>query len=320
MTKHIMTRHITAQTGELNRRDFLGAAAGLTLALTVAPDPLAFVGEAAAEAPLSPNVWVTITPDGTITIVSPAAEMGQGTFTTLPAVLADELDADWAKVKPIFPPEWTEMKYGNPEGNYTFQTSASFATRGYFKAMRHAGAQARRVLIEAVAAKWGVPASELSTEPSTVVHKASNRRISYGEIASFAKAPAELPKIEDKDLKKPADFRLIGKDVARVDVPLKVTGAAKYAMDAQVPGMVYAAVLQSPYPGGGPQTVDEARARQAPGVTDIVKLPEGVGVIGTSFEATQAAKNLLKVTWSDAPGAHHDSERALEEFAAIGRD
>ena len=153
-------------------------------------------------------MWVTIATDGTITIVSPAAEMGQGTFTTLPAVFADELDADWAKVKPVFPPEWTEKKYGNPGyDNYAFQTSASFATRGYFKAMRIAGAQARRVLIDAVAAKWGVPAAELSTEPSVVVHKASNRRISYGEIAAFAKAPAELPKIEDKDLKKAADFR-----------------------------------------------------------------------------------------------------------------
>jgi isoquinoline 1-oxidoreductase beta subunit len=315
-----MTKHINARAGDLDRRDFLGAAAGLTFALTVAPDPLAFVGEALAEAPLSPNVWVTITPDGTITIVSPAAEMGQGTFTTLPAVLADELDADWAKVKPVFPPEWTEKKYGNPEGNYAFQTSASFATRGYFKAMRHAGAQARRVLIEAVAGKWGVPVSELSTEPSVVVHKASNRRISYGDIAAFAKAPAELPKIEDRDLKKAADFRYIGKDLPRVEVPLKVTGAAKYGIDAQVPGMVYAAVLQSPYPGGSPQAVDDTRARQVSGITDIVRLPEGVGVVGTSVEATHAAKNLLKVTWSDAPGAHHDSERALAEFAVIGRD
>src|SRR6202030_1807714 len=153
-----------------------------------------------------------------------------------------------------------------------------------------------------------------------VVHKASNLRISYGEIAAFAKAPAELPKIEDKDLKKAADFRYIGKDLPRVEVPLKVTGAAKYGIDAQVPGMVYAAVLQSPYPGGSPQTVDDMRARQVAGVTDIVTLPEGVGVVGTSVEATQAAKNLLKVTWSDAPGAHLDSERALEEFAAIGRD
>jgi isoquinoline 1-oxidoreductase beta subunit len=320
-----MTERIDPRATDLSRRDFLGAA-GLTLALTVMPDPAALLGEgpagsALAEASLSPNVWLTIATDGTITIVSPAAEMGQGTFTTLPAVIADEMDADWAMVKPVFPPEWNEQKYGNPGyQNYAFQTSASFATRGYFEAMRIAGAQARRVLIDAVAAKWGVPAAELSTEPSVVVHKATNRRISYGEIAAFAKAPAELPKIEDKDLKKPADFRYIGKDLPRREVPLKVTGAIKYGIDAQVPGMVYAAVLQSPWPGGKPETVDDARARQVKGITDIVRLPEGVGVIGTSVEATQAAKNLLKVTWSDAPGAHHDSERALEEFAAIGRD
>jgi isoquinoline 1-oxidoreductase beta subunit len=313
---------------DLNRRDFLSATASLTFAFALSPDPLTllgelasdFAGEAHAEAAMSPNVWVTIATDGTITIVSPAAEMGQGTFTTLPAVLADELDADWAKVKPVFPPEWTEKKYGNPGSNYTFQTSASFATRGYFKAMRIAGAQARRVLIDAVAAKWGVPTAELSTGPSVVVHKASNRRISYGEIAAFAKPPAALPQINDKDLKAPADFRYIGKDLPRVELPLKVTGAAKYGIDVQVPGMVYAAVLQSPYPGGKPETVDDARARQVPGITDVVKLPEGVGVVGTSFEATLAAKNLLKVTWGDAPGAHLDSEQALEEFAAIGRD
>ena len=125
-----MTERIDPRTTDLSRRDFLRTAAGLTLALTVVPDPLAILGEdlgaAKAETALSPNVWLTIATDGTITIVSPAAEMGQGTFTTLPAVLADELDADWAKVKPIFPPEWTEKKYGNPEGNFAFQTSASF--------------------------------------------------------------------------------------------------------------------------------------------------------------------------------------------------
>src|SRR5215510_10442588 len=182
----------------VSRRDILKqTAAGLTFALTLQADPRALVGEAAAaDGPLSANIWVTIATDGTISIVSPAAELGQGTFTTLPAVLADELDADWAKVKPVYPPEWNEKKYGNPGyDNYAFQTSASFAVRGYFKAMRIAGAQARRVLIDAVAAKWSVPAQELSTEPSVVVHKATNRRISYGEIAGFAKAPAELPKI-----------------------------------------------------------------------------------------------------------------------------
>jgi isoquinoline 1-oxidoreductase beta subunit len=305
-----------------SRRDFLkGTAGGLTFALTLAADPHAVIGEAAAaEAPFAPSVWLAIATDGTITIVSPAAEMGQGSFTTLPLIIAEELDADWAKVRPILPPAWDDKTYGNPAFGGTFQTSASASVHGYFKALRMAGAQARRVLIDAVAAKWGVPVAELATEPSVVVHKASGRRMSYGEIAAFAKAPAELPKIEDKDLKPAASFRLIGKDVPRVEVPTKVTGAAKYAMDVQVPGMVYAAVLQSPYPGGAPQAVDDTAARKVPGITDIVRLPDGVAVIGSTVEGTQAAKKLLKVTWSTAAGVDHDSERALEEFAAVGRD
>jgi isoquinoline 1-oxidoreductase subunit beta len=306
----------------VNRRDFLKtSAAGLSFAFTLAADPRALIGEAAAaDAPLSASAWITIATDGTITIVSPAAEMGQGSFTTLPLIIAEELDADWSKVKPVLPPAWDDKAYGNPAYGSTFQTSASASVHGYFKALRIAGAQARRVLLDAVAAKWNVPTAELSTEPSVVVHKASNRRMSYGEIASFAKAPAELPKIDEKDLKPTASFRLIGKDVPRVELPTKVTGAAKYAQDVQVPGMVYAAVLQSPYFGGAPQTVDDSAARKVAGITDVVKLPDGVAVIGTSVEATQAAKGLLKVTWGDAPGARHDSERALEEFAAVGRD
>ncbi len=310
-----MNQHLS-----LNRRDFLGTAAGLTLALTILPQRFGGMDEAVADASLAPNAWLTITPDGTISIVSPAAEMGQGSFTTLPLILAEELDADWSKVKPILPPAWEDKKYGNPEYGMTFQTSASASVHGYFKPLRIAGAQARRVLLDAVAAKWNVPVAELSTEPSVVVHKASGRRISYGEVAAFARAPAELPKIADTDLKDPASFRYIGKHVPRVEVPLKVTGAAQYGIDVQVPGMVYAAVLQSPYPGGAPESVDDKAARQVPGITDVVRLPEGVGVVGDTVEGTQAAKNLLKVTWSDAPGAHLDSERALEEFAAIGRD
>jgi isoquinoline 1-oxidoreductase subunit beta len=306
---------------DIDRRAFLKeTAAGLTLALTIAADPRALVGEAVAAPTFAASVWINIATDGAITIVSPAAEIGQGTSTTLPAIIADELDADWSKVTPVLPPSWDEKSYGNPEYNMAFQTSASASVRGYFKPLRIAGAQARRVLLDAVAAKWNVPLGELSTEPSVVVHKASGRRISYGEVAGFAQAPSELPKIEDKDLKSPAAFRYIGKDVPRFEVPLKVRGAATYGMDVQVPGMVYAAVLQSPYPGGSPQTVDDAAARRVPGITDIVRLPEGVGVVGTTVEGTQAAKNLLKVTWSPAPGASLDSESALGDFAAIGRD
>jgi isoquinoline 1-oxidoreductase beta subunit len=318
-----MTKH--APIPAMNRRNLLKTAAGLTFALTVAPDALSWIDEALADAPdaaapLAPNVWLTIAPDGIITVVSPAAEMGQGSFTTLPLILAEELDADWAKVRPVFPTNWDDKKYGNPAYGYTFQTSASASVHGYFMPLRIAGAQARRVLLDAVAAKWGVPVAELSTEPSVVVHQASGRRIDYGAIAAFATAPAELPKIAESDLKPMASFRFIGKDVPRVDVPLKVNGTAKYGMDVQVPGMVYAAVLQSPYAGGAPVEVDSSRAQKVPGVTDIVKLPEGVGVIGTTVEGTQAAKNLLKVVWGDATGAHLDSEHALGDFAAIGRD
>jgi isoquinoline 1-oxidoreductase beta subunit len=304
----------------VSRRDFLTTAAGFSLALTLSPDPLSFTADAVADTSLPLTVWLTIATDGTITIVSPAAEMGQGTFTTLPAVLAEELDADWSKVKMIYPPGWDDKTHGNPGWLGIFNTTSSLATRGYFKPMRIAGAQARLVLLEAVAAKWAVPVGELSTEPSVVVHTAANRRIGYGEIAVFAKPPAELPKIEEKDLKSPQNFRFIGKDVPRVDVPPKVTGAAKYAIDVDVPGMVYGAVLQSPYEGGAPATLDDRDARQVPGVMEIVRLPNGVGVVGASVEATQAAKRKLKVTWSSAPAAQHDSERALGEFVEIARD
>jgi isoquinoline 1-oxidoreductase beta subunit len=306
---------------DLNRRDFLGtAAAGLTLALTLSTDPLNLTGEAMADAPFAPNVWLTISRDGTITIVSPASELGQGTSTTLPAVIADELDADWSKVELITPPGWNDATHGNPGWAGNFNTTSSLATRGYFKSMRVAGAQARRVLLDAVAEKWAVPVTELSTEPSVVVHKASNRRIGYGDVAAFAKAPLELPKIVDSDLKSPAAFRYIGKDVPRREVALKTTGAARYGIDVQVPGRVYAAVLHSPYEGGQPETVDDAAARATSGVTHVVKVPGGVAVVGNSVEATQAAKNKLKATWTTAPAAQLDSERGLDDYIAIARD
>jgi isoquinoline 1-oxidoreductase beta subunit len=309
----------------VSRRNFLKTAAGLSFVFAIAPDALAPGDEALADTarpdgPYAPNVWLTIAPDGAITVVSPAAEMGQGSFTTLPLIIAEELDADWSQVRPIFPTDWDGRKFGNPAYDYAFQTSASASVHGYFTPLRLAGAQARRVMLDAVAVKWNVPVAELSTEPSVVVHKISGRRIGYGEVAAFAAIPPELPKINESDLKPTANFRLIGKDTDRVDVGLKVDGSAKFGMDVQVPGMVYAAVLQSPYAGGTPLEVDDARARAVPGITDIVKLPEGVGVIGTTVEGTQAAKRLLKITWGDATGALLDSERALEDFTVIGRD
>jgi isoquinoline 1-oxidoreductase subunit beta len=313
----------------IDRRTFLrSSAAGLTLAFSVGIDLAPPLARAQADVPLKPNMWLTIAPDGAITIVSPVAELGQGTTTTLPAVLADELDADWAHVRTVMP-DWNDEAYGNPFWGdeqrskpraHDFNTTASYATRGYFMPMRIAGAQARRVLLQAAAQKWGVPIAELATEPSMVVHRVSGRRLSYGEIAAFAKAPAELPKIEDSDLKAPDEFRFIGQDVPRLDVPAKTTGAAEYAIDVQVPGLVYTAVLHSPYEGGHPETIDDSLAREIAGITEVVRLPGGVAVIGNSVEVTQAAKNKLKVTWSAAPTATYDSERALIDYAASVRD
>jgi isoquinoline 1-oxidoreductase beta subunit len=304
---------------QISRRDFLGTGAGLTLTLTLA-DPLRLGVAAQAAAPFAPNLWLTIAADGTITVVSPASELGQGTSTTLPAVLADELDADWSKVTFVTPPGWNDATHGNPGWGHNFNTTSSLATRGYFMPMRIAGAQARRVLLDAAAEKWGVPVAELSTEPSVVIHEKSKRRLSYGEIASFAKAPAELPKIAESDLKKPAAFRYIGKDLPRRDVAAKTTGAAKYGIDAHVPGMVYAAVLHAPYQGGEPDTVDDAAARSTPGVSHVIKIAGGVAVVGASVEATQAAKGKLQATWTAALAGALDSERGLDDYVAIARD
>jgi len=170
-------------TQSINRRDFLArTAAGITFGVAIGGKGFDLVGEARADVALAPNVWVNIATDGSITITSPAAELGQGSFTTLPVILAEELDADWSKVNAVQPPAWDTKLYGNPGYGQRLSTTSSFSVNGYFKALRIAGAQARRVLLDAAAAKWDVPVGELVTEPSVVVHKAPGRRIGYGEI------------------------------------------------------------------------------------------------------------------------------------------
>ena len=298
------------------RRAFLVAGAGLTLSIALPALP----GEAQAqEAGFAPNVWLRIAPDETITIMSPAAEMGQGTMTALPVIIAEELDADWAKVRIVAAPN-DAKKYGNPYYGGALAFSSSMTVSAYYMPLRMAGAQARRVLLDAAALKWGVPVAELATEPGVVVHRASRRRLSYGEIASFANAPEKLPEIAAADLKPFAAFRLIGQRLPRVDIPAKTDGSAKYAMDAQVAGMVFAAVLQCPWHGGAPDKVDDARTRAMAGVIDVVRLPNGVGVLAATPVQAFAAKNALAVTWTDGPAAHYDSEKVLEDYAEIARD
>lgn len=311
---------IDMQNGlKITRRGFMAGSAGLTFALTVGAGMAGRLSSAlAATNSASPNAWVTIGTDNTITIMSAASEMGQGVMTSLPVIFAEELDADWSKVKVVQSP--AAPTYGNPLFGGILITGGSLAVMGYYKLLRTAGAQARRVLLDNVAKKWKVKVSELTTEPSLVVHKKSGRKISYGDVAKFAKMPAKPPKITDKDLKPAAKFRLIGKDVPRVEIPSKVNGSATYGMDVQLPGMLYGAVLRSPVLGSGPAKVDDKAAKAVKGIVAIFPLPYGVAVVGTTVEGTKKAKDLLKVTWKKGgAAAKYDSEKSLMKFSSVAK-
>jgi isoquinoline 1-oxidoreductase beta subunit len=320
-----MTIHIKNGSLETNisRRGFVAGAASLTFAFTLGG--LGRGGEAlGATQPTKFNAWVSIAPDNTISIVCPSAEMGQGVYTSLPLILAEELDADWSKVKTEFAPANPKV-YGNPHRLFEGAqiTAASVSVPGYFMPLRMAGAQARKVLLNAVAEKWSVPVRELTTDKSTIIHKKSGRKISYGEVVAFATVPPEPPKVSEADLKKPAQFKLIGRrDIGRSDVPLKVNGSAKYGIDVQLPGMVYASVLQSPMEGAKPKDVNVPDVLKVKGVTKVIPLPFGVAVIGDTVEATRSGVQALKVTWdtSGATAAGFDSDKAKSDYAAKAKD
>jgi isoquinoline 1-oxidoreductase beta subunit len=250
--------------------------------------------------------------------------MGQGVLTALPLILAEELDADWSKVRCEFAPGNPKL-YGGVHKMFPGAqvTLASVSVPAYYMPLRTAGAQARKVLLDNVAAEWKVPVAELTTERSTITHRKSKRRISYGDVVKFAKVPAEPPKITEADLKKPSQFKLIGrKDIKRVDVPSKVNGTAKYGIDVQVPGMVYATILQSPMDGAKAESVNTDEVMKVKGVTRVIPLPFGIAVVGDTVEATRLGRNALKVKWNlaDAKAAPFDSEKAKADYARKGQD
>lgn len=200
-------------------------ASGLTF--TIATGVPAWVaegmGEAAAQSgkALRMNAWVTLHTDGTVTIMSPAAEMGQGSLTALPVILADEMDADWRKVKIVEPPP-SDKLYGNPAFRYLQYTAGSATITGYFNNLRQFGAQVRYVLLENAARHWGVPIAEVASEPGYAVHAKSGRRLGYGEIAAFAQVPATAPEIAIEPVAT-AQFRLVGKDLPESTCPARST-------------------------------------------------------------------------------------------------
>jgi isoquinoline 1-oxidoreductase beta subunit len=266
--------------------------------------------------------WVRIAPDGAITIMAPAAEMGQGTTTALAVVFAEELDADWNKVAVEFSPADDKL-YANPLPFFfgMMVTAASTAVMGYYNNMRLYGAQARRVLLDAAAAHLNVPASELITEPSVVVHAKSGQRLTYGEIAGFATLPETLPTMSEKDLKDPSQFRLIGHEIPRVDIPSKTDGSATYSIDVRLPNMVYATIVRAPVLGATPISVNDAEVSKMRDVIKVMQLPpDRVAVAARTYEAALAAERALKIAWSKTAQSEFDSDRAMEEQSAMARD
>jgi isoquinoline 1-oxidoreductase subunit beta len=315
--------HLTRNTSfSPGRRRFMTGAAGLTFG--VAAGVPSWVAQAASAQTSAKNLvvspWVTLSTDGTVYIMSPAAEMGQGSLTSLPLVLADEMDADWSRVQ-VVPAPPNDQVYGNPQFRMLQYTAGSATITGYFRSVRQFGAQVRYVLLDNAAKRWNVPLSELTTQPGVVLHQGTGRRLTYGEIAVFAAIPREAPQIELAPLDK-ANFRLIGKDtIGRVDVPSKVNGTAQYSIDVQVPGMVYGAILRQPVEGAAPERIDDAAARAVSGVIDIVPLKYGVGILADTPWAAFKAKNALKVTWSrNARAWGHSDQKGYELFAAAARD
>jgi len=308
---------VAFRRAEISRRSFMIGAAGLTFGVVSAlrfPET-----EATGSAELALSPWVTISTDDKVAIMSPAAEMGQGSLTSLPLILAEELDADWSKVRVIVAPPNDEL-YKNPAFGYMY-TAGSNAVTAYFKDLRRFGAQVRKVLLANAAQRWDVPVEELTTEPNVVVHEKSGRRLSYGEIAGFAQIPSKAPEVVESDLKRPDQFRLIGKDVMRVELQQKVNGTAQYSIDVQLPDLLYGAILRAPVEGAAPDATDDAKARSIAGVVRIVRLPYGVGVIAKTPWAAFDAKDSLEVTWSRTGKAWgFNSERALIAFAAAARD
>ena len=310
----------TIRRSELSRRQVMIGAAGLSVAFAIRPADAAVLATERTGQAMSP--WISIGTDGTITIMSAATEMGQGSMTALPLIIAEELDADWAKVR-IVPAPPLDHTYGNPGFAGMMYTAGSNAVTSYYVPLRIVGAQARRVLLDNAAHKWGVPVEELTTEPSVVVHAKSGRRLTYGDIAAFAELPAKAPDIKPEQLKKAADFRLIGKDVLRVELPAKVNGSATYGIDVQVPGMLYGTVLRAPVEGSVPDKIADAKAKAVPGVTAVIRLPHGVGVVAQTAWAAFAARQALigSVTWTRTGVAWgFDSDKAVEAFAADAKN
>jgi isoquinoline 1-oxidoreductase beta subunit len=277
--------------------------------------------DAMTKAALRPNVYLAIDTDGTAYVIAHRSEMGSGSRTALPRIVADELDADWARVKIV--QAIGDEKYGDQD------TDGSHSVRSFFDTLRESGATARLMLVQAAAAQWGVPATECATELHSVVHKPSGKKLGYGELAAAA-AKLGVPKKEDVKLKARSEWRYIGKGTVSYDLKDMCTGKAAYGQDTRMDGMLYASVAHPPVFGSSVKSVDDKAALGVAGVKqtatiDVFKPPitfqalGGVAVLADNTWAAMQGKKKLKIEWEKSPHSVWNSEAYKKELQETAR-
>jgi isoquinoline 1-oxidoreductase beta subunit len=301
---------------KLERRDFLkisvAASGGLLIGFRFSGISALASAKSSSEPPASgntfmPNAFVRIGADERVTVIVNHSEMGQGVYTSLPMLLADELDADWTKVG--FEPAPVDPKYNHPAFGMQMTGGSSSVYSG-LQQFREAGAAARAMLIAAAAQQWNVDASTCLTESGAVFNK-KGQRLTYGQLATAA---AKLPPPEHVQLKDPKMFKLIGKPIKRIDTPEKLNGEAVFGMDVKLPGMLTAVIARPPIFGATMKSFDDSRARSMPGVKKIVAIPAGVAVIADTFWQAKRARDTLRVEWDEGSMQNFNTSEMMHQF------
>src|SRR5689334_7304920 len=297
-------------TPRFDRRSFLiggtllggTVAAGVIIGIHVSRNRLGLGADgAAAGASLQPNAFVRVAPDDTVTIVIGKSEMGQGIYTGLPMILAEELDYDPARVLVEFAP--VDPAFNVPFAPVQF-TGGSMSTSTTYQQLREAGARARAMLLAAAADHWKVDAATLRTDDGKVFN--GSKSLSYGHLADAA---SKLPVPAEAKLKDPSTFRWLGKPMKRLDSPLKVDGSAKFGIDMRVPGMLFAVVARPPIVGAKLAKLDDSAARAVAGVVDVKTVPSGVAVYATNTWAAKQGRDALGIAWEGGTNAAFSTEQ-----------
>ncbi len=293
-------------TASVSRRGFIQGTAtvggGLMVGVCL---PLAGPAQAAGLVH-TPTAWVHIADDNTITLLSARAEMGQGVYTSMPMLIAEELNVDIKKVQVAFAPPG--KVYGNALIFGQQLTGGSTSVREGWEKLRVAGAQVREMLISAAAEKWNVDRSTLRAENGTVFGP-GKKMATYGQLAELA---AKQTAPEKPALKDPSQFRIVGKRTTRLDTPAKVNGTARFGMDVKLPGMVIASLEQSPVMGGSVKSFDASRAKAMPGVVDVVQIPDGVAVVADTYWHAKKAREALTIEWNEGPNAGLNTKAMID--------